>query len=75
MKERIDEYDMAKKMMSILRGGYKPLLNEFINAPDLNTDQTQGSVNDNQLGDDQNNTNNQNNNQNMAKRLVKVVNH
>jgi hypothetical protein len=26
MKERIDEYDMAKKMMSILRGGYKPLL-------------------------------------------------
>jgi hypothetical protein len=49
MKERIDEYDMAKKMMSILRGGYKPLLNEFINAPDLNTDQTQGSVNDNQL--------------------------
>jgi hypothetical protein len=37
MKERIDEYDMAKKMMSILRGGYKPLLNEFINAPDLKT--------------------------------------
>jgi hypothetical protein len=68
MKERIDEYDMAKKMMSILRGGYKPLLNEFINAPDLNTDQTQGSVNDNPaMGDDQNNTNNQNNNQNMAK--------
>jgi hypothetical protein len=65
MKERIDEYDMAKKMMSILRGGYKPLLNEFINAP--NTDQTQGSVNDNPaMGDDQNNTNNQNNNQNMA---------
>jgi hypothetical protein len=53
MKERIDEYDMAKKMMSILRGGYKPL-NEFINAPDLNTDQTQGSVNDNPaMGDDQ----------------------
>jgi hypothetical protein len=37
---------------------------------------TQGSVNDNPaMGDDQNNTNNQNNNQNMAKRLVKVVNH
>lgn len=28
MKESINEHDMTKKMMSIMRGGYKPLLKE-----------------------------------------------
>lgn len=28
MKERINEHDMTKKMMDIMRGGYKPLLSE-----------------------------------------------
>jgi len=28
MKERIDEHDMTKKMMDIMRGGFKPLLKE-----------------------------------------------
>lgn len=37
MKESINEHDMTKKMMSVMRGGYKPLLNEFVNAPNLET--------------------------------------
>ena len=37
MKESINEHDMTKKMMNIMRGGYKPLLNEFVNTPNLNT--------------------------------------
>ena len=28
MKERINEHDMTKRMMDIMRGGYKPLLKE-----------------------------------------------
>lgn len=28
MKDRIDEHDMTKKMMDIMRGGYKGLINE-----------------------------------------------
>ena len=28
MKERINEHDMTKRMMDIMRGGYKPLLSE-----------------------------------------------
>jgi len=39
MKESINEHDMTKKMMGIMRGGYKPLLNEFVNAPNLDTTQ------------------------------------
>lgn len=31
MKESINEHDMTKKMMQIMRGGYKPLLTEEIN--------------------------------------------
>lgn len=37
MEESINEHDMTKKMMSIMRGGYKPLLNELVNTPNLNT--------------------------------------
>jgi hypothetical protein len=33
MKERIDEHDMTKKMMDIMRGGYKPLLTEDETQP------------------------------------------
>lgn len=44
MKESINEHDMTKKMMDIMRGGYKPLLNEFVNAPNLNTTQIEPEV-------------------------------
>ncbi len=30
MKERINEHDMTKRMMDIMRGGYKPLLSEEV---------------------------------------------
>lgn len=30
-KERLDEHDMTKKMMDVMRGGYKGLLNEDVN--------------------------------------------
>ena len=44
MKESINEHDMTKKMMSIMRGGYKPLLNEFINGDIQNTSQIKPEV-------------------------------
>ena len=33
MKENINEHDMTKKMMDIMRGGFKPLLKEEETAP------------------------------------------
>ena len=30
MKQRINEHDMTKKMMDVLRGGYKTMLNEEV---------------------------------------------
>lgn len=43
MKERINEHDMTKRMMDIMRGGYKPLLKEegpvTGTAPSLTTPQ------------------------------------
>jgi len=44
MKDSINEHDMTKKMMSVMRGGYKPLLTEFVNAPDLKTQQIEPEV-------------------------------
>ena len=41
MKESINEHDMTKKMMQIMRG-QKSLINEFVNAPNLNTQTPQG---------------------------------
>lgn len=35
MKKRINEHDMTKDMMEIMRGGFKGLLNEFDNAQSL----------------------------------------
>lgn len=35
MKDRINEHDMTKKMIDIMRGGYKGLLTELRNAPNL----------------------------------------
>jgi hypothetical protein len=35
MKESINEHDMTKKMMQIMRGGYKPLLKEESNMSDM----------------------------------------
>ena len=32
MKESINEHDMTKKMMEVMRGGFKPLLNEFVQS-------------------------------------------
>lgn len=43
MKESINEHDMTKKMMSIMRGGYKPLLKE--EEEELNTTQTELDTN------------------------------
>ena len=43
MKESINEHDMTKKMMSIMRGGYKPLLKE--EESDLNTTQPEPDTN------------------------------
>lgn len=39
MKESINEHDMTKKMMQVMRGGYKPLLTELENTPDSNVEQ------------------------------------
>lgn len=39
MKEKINEHDMTKKMMDIIRGDYKPLL-EFVNTPSLGSHST-----------------------------------
>ena len=43
MKETINEHDMTKKMMSIMRGGYKPLLKEEDSS--LNVTQTEPDIN------------------------------
>ena len=32
MKKSINEHDMTKKMMEVMRGGFKPLLNEFVKS-------------------------------------------
>lgn len=32
MKESINEHDMTKKMMEVMRGGFKPLLTEFVKS-------------------------------------------
>ena len=45
MKESINEHDMTKKMMSIMRGGYKPLLKEEEEESDLNTTQPEPDTN------------------------------
>ena len=38
MKDNLNEHDMTKKMMDVMRGGYKSkLLTEFTNAPSLST--------------------------------------
>lgn len=37
MKENINEHDMTKKMMDIMRGGFKTRLTELTNAPSLGT--------------------------------------
>lgn len=37
MNERINEHDMTKRMMDVMRGGYKGLLTELRNTPSLDT--------------------------------------
>lgn len=51
MKENINEHDKTKEMMEIMRGGYKSKLNEFINAPSLDTKE-QPQTKASQAGDD-----------------------
>lgn len=49
MKNTINEHEMTQKMMEIMRGGYQQI-NEFINAPNLDTDgQTQFAPSSNQI--------------------------
>ncbi len=45
MKDRIDEHDMTKKMMDIMRGGYKGLINEV----DFQDAQTQAEPSSDQV--------------------------
>lgn len=38
MKDRINEHEMTQRMMDIMRGGYKGLITELRNAPNLETE-------------------------------------
>ena len=59
MKESINEHDMTKKMMSIMRGGYKPLLKE--EESDLNTTQPESDTNQENQTNQETQTNQENN--------------
>jgi hypothetical protein len=37
--EKLNEHDMTKKMMDVMRGGYKSLLTEFVDTPNMGTQQ------------------------------------
>lgn len=52
MKENINEHDMTKKMMDIMRGGFKTTLNEFKDVPSLGTTQPQQQPKKLEPGDD-----------------------
>lgn len=51
MKKKINEHDMTKDMMDIMRGGFKGLLSEYANAPSMGATQAQPADNT-QAGDD-----------------------